>query len=108
MLQIGAALFYYKLGQTLLQIGAASLLQIRASVVTNWGGYYKLGQPLAVCFAATWRNNSLIPFFKPKKTFFTSINTKNSITIYTHLYCTFNKKTLLKIGTQGTNLNIFL
>ena len=46
MLQIGAALFYYKLGQTLLQIGAASLLKIRASVVTNWGSYYKLGQPL--------------------------------------------------------------
>ena len=46
MLQIGAALFYYKLGQTLLQIGAASLLQIKASVVTNWGSYYKLGQPL--------------------------------------------------------------
>ena len=44
MLQIGAALFYYKLGQTLLQIGAASLLQIRASVITNWGSYYKLGQ----------------------------------------------------------------
>ena len=37
---------YYKLGQTLLQIGAASLLQIRASVVSNWGSYYKLGQPL--------------------------------------------------------------
>ena len=46
MLQIGAALFYYKLGQTLLQIGAASLLQIGASVVTNWDCYYKLGQPL--------------------------------------------------------------
>ena len=46
MLQIGAALFYYKLGQTLLQIGAASLLQIGASVVTNWGSYYKLEQPL--------------------------------------------------------------
>ena len=46
MLQIGAALFYYKLGQTLLQTGAASLLQIRASVVTNWDSYYKLGQPL--------------------------------------------------------------
>ena len=46
MLQIGAALFYYKLGQTLLQIGAASLLQIGASVVTNWDSYYKLGQPL--------------------------------------------------------------
>ena len=55
---------YYKLGQTgvtnwgsfvslqiranetLLQIGAASLLQIGASVATNWGSYYKLGQPL--------------------------------------------------------------
>ena len=46
MLQIGVALSYYKLGQTLLQIGAASLLQIRASVVSNWGSYYKLGQPL--------------------------------------------------------------
>ena len=43
VLQIGATLFYYKLGQTLLQIGAASLLQIRASVITNWGSYYKLG-----------------------------------------------------------------
>ena len=39
VLQIGAALFYHKLGQTLLQIGAASLLQIGASVVTNWGSY---------------------------------------------------------------------
>ena len=46
MLQIGAALFYYKLGQTLLQIRAASLLQIGSSVVTNWGSYYKSGQPL--------------------------------------------------------------
>ena len=46
VLQIGAALFYYKLGQMLLQIGAASLLQIRANVVTNWDSYYKLGQPL--------------------------------------------------------------
>ena len=45
-LQIGAALFYYKLGQTLLQIGPALLLQIRASVVTNRDSYYKLGQPL--------------------------------------------------------------
>ena len=44
MLQIEEALFYYKLGQTLLQIGAASLLQTRASVVTNWGSYYKLKQ----------------------------------------------------------------
>ena len=38
--------FYYKLGQALLKIGAASLLQIRASFVTNWGNYYKSGQPL--------------------------------------------------------------
>ena len=46
MLQIGTTLFYYKLGKTLLQIGAASLLQIGASAVTYWGSHYKLGQPL--------------------------------------------------------------
>ena len=46
MLQIETALFYYKLGQTLLQIRAASSLQIGASVVTNWGSYYKLGHSL--------------------------------------------------------------
>ena len=40
------ALFYYKLGQTFLQIGAASLLQIGAIAVTNLGSYYKLGQRL--------------------------------------------------------------
>ena len=39
MLQIEAALFYYRLGQTLLQIGTASLLQIRA-IITNWGITY--------------------------------------------------------------------
>ena len=33
VLQIGAALFYYKLGQMLLQIVAALLLQIRATVI---------------------------------------------------------------------------
>ena len=57
MLQIGAALFYYKLGQTLLQIGAASLLQIRASVVTNWGSCcYKIGQLLQIAakFITSW------------------------------------------------------
>ena len=52
MLQIGAALFYYKSGQALLQIGAASLLQIRSSVVTSWGTYYILGQPLLLNRAA--------------------------------------------------------
>ena len=52
MLQIGAALFYYKSGQALLQIGAASLLQIRSSVVTCWGTYYILGQPLLLNRAA--------------------------------------------------------
>ena len=46
MLEIGAALLYYKLVETLLQIGAASLLQIGASVVTNWRNYYKSMQPL--------------------------------------------------------------
>ena len=45
MLQTGAALFYCKLGEMLLHIGATSLLQIRASVFTNWGSYYKLGHP---------------------------------------------------------------
>ena len=46
MLNVGAALFCCKLGQTLLEIGEASLLQIISSAVTNWGSYYKLGQPL--------------------------------------------------------------
>ena len=41
MLQIRAALLYYELGQMLLQIGAASLLQFGASAVTSWGSYYK-------------------------------------------------------------------
>ena len=48
MLQTGAALFYHKLGQTLLQNEAASLLQIRASAVTNWSRYYKIGQLLQI------------------------------------------------------------
>ena len=46
MLQIGAAFFHYKLGQTLLQFGAASLLQIGVNVVINWDSYIKLRQPL--------------------------------------------------------------
>ena len=46
MLKIGAALLYYKLGKNLLQTGAASLLLIGASVATNWGSYYRSGQPL--------------------------------------------------------------
>ena len=37
---------YYKLGQLVLQIGPASLLQIGSNVATNWGSYYILGQPL--------------------------------------------------------------
>lgn len=35
MLQIGVTLFYCKLWQILLQIAAASLLQVGASVVAN-------------------------------------------------------------------------
>ena len=46
MLPFGAALFYYKLGQSLLQIGAPLLLQIGTIVVTNWGSYYEFGQLL--------------------------------------------------------------
>ena len=37
----------------MLQIGAASLLQIGATIVTNWGSYYKSGQPLLQNRAAT-------------------------------------------------------
>ena len=55
MLQIAAALFYYKLGQRLLEIGTTSLLQIGANVVTNCGScyklghrYYKIGQPTQI------------------------------------------------------------
>ena len=47
-LQIGAALFDYKLGKTLLQIGAASLLQTGATYITKRGRYYKLGQLLQI------------------------------------------------------------
>ena len=36
----------FKIRANGLQIGEASLLQIGASVVTNWGSYYKLGQLL--------------------------------------------------------------
>ena len=46
MSQTGAALFYYKLGPTLLQIVAGSLLQIGAGLVTNWRNYYKIEHPL--------------------------------------------------------------
>ena len=62
MLQIGAALFYYKLGQTLSQIGAASLLQVGASVVTDWGHRYcKIGQLLQikVKFITNWGKYTL-------------------------------------------------
>ena len=52
MLQIVVVLFYYKLGQMLLQIGASfitklgQLLQIIATAIAKWGSYYKLGQNL--------------------------------------------------------------
>ena len=47
MLQLGEALFYYKLGQTLLHIWVATLLSTGANVVTNWGSYYKLWQQIS-------------------------------------------------------------
>ena len=38
---------YYKLRQACVtNLGSFVLLQIRANVVTNWGSYFKLGQPL--------------------------------------------------------------
>ena len=79
MLQIGAALFYYKLGQTLLQIEAASLLQIGASFVTNWGSYYKLGQPLLQNRAAitNWGTKNRINGFMIFNDIFMSLNSLN-------------------------------
>ena len=38
--------FLLQIEQTLIRIGTVTLLQIRASVFTNQGSYYKLGQPL--------------------------------------------------------------
>ena len=62
MLQIGVTLFYCKLWQLVSQIAAASLLQVGASVVTNWYTYYKIEQPLLQNRAAivNWnRHNKL-------------------------------------------------
>ena len=45
---------YYKLGQACItNWGSFVSLQIRANVVTEWGSYYKLGQPLLQNRAAT-------------------------------------------------------
>ena len=64
LLQIGAAFFitnwdkcYYKLGQ-LNYYKSGQLLQIRATVITNWDSYYKLGQTLLQIRAAitNWSN----------------------------------------------------
>ena len=52
MLQIGAALFYYKLGQGLLQIGQLSYYKNGADGIKDWGSHYKLGQPLLQIGAA--------------------------------------------------------
>ena len=48
MLQIGVTMFYYKLGQTLLRIGAASLLQIGAAITSKGNRYCKIGQLLQI------------------------------------------------------------
>ena len=57
VLKIGAALFCYRLGQTLLKLGSfiipiwsrccykfGQLLQIKAPIVRKYGSYYNLGQ----------------------------------------------------------------
>ena len=41
-------MFYYKLGQALLQIGTTSLLQIGAAITNQGKIYYKLGQVLQI------------------------------------------------------------
>ena len=40
------AFFYYKVRQTVLQSGAALLLQSGAGSITKWSRYYKVGQVL--------------------------------------------------------------
>ena len=46
ILQNGAAFFYYKVRQTVLQSGAALLLQSGAGSITKWSRYCKVGQVL--------------------------------------------------------------
>ena len=49
VIQIEVALLDYELGKTLLQLGAAELLQIRTTVVTSWDNrYYKMGHQLQI------------------------------------------------------------
>ena len=72
----------------------------------RWDPEWK-SRTLAVCFEAILDIYSLIPFFKPKNTFFTSTNAIFNIIAYTHSFCTFNTPPP-KIGIQGTNLYIFL
>ena len=48
MSHIGEALLYYKLGQTLLQIGAVSLLQIGTAITNSRDRYYKIGHLLQI------------------------------------------------------------
>ena len=72
MSQIGAALFYYKLAQTLFQIRATSLIEVGTSVVINWGSYYELGQPL-LQIRAIIRNWGITGFFKVEVWFIWSL-----------------------------------
>ena len=44
VLKIRKALFYYKMGQSILQIWAGQLFKIGMSIVTNWDSYQKLCQ----------------------------------------------------------------
>ena len=46
MLQSGVGLFYYNLEQACDTIGAAQLLQIGATIITNQDSFYKLGKNL--------------------------------------------------------------
>ena len=46
LLQSVADFFYYKVRQTVLQSGAALLLQSGAGSITKWSRYYKVGQVL--------------------------------------------------------------
>ena len=63
---------------------------------------------LVVCFGPTQCHNSLIPFFTPKHTFFTSNNALLTPSPKRIVFILFINKNLLKMIIQGNNLHIFL
>ena len=102
LLQIGATLFYYKSEQTVLQVGAASLLQIGTSIVANWGSYYKLGQPLLENGVA-FTNWGKIYYKLGQVLQIRAIITNWGVTIFALL--TYNRRATIVFGGTGCLTN---